>query len=700
VKARGARARDWAEAPSAGLRSLAAIARSRRSKSPTQTNTATLGYSLNGVVQTVADAKNNLTTRVLDGFDRASKVEFPMPSTPGTSNPADYEGYSWDADGNLLVKTLRQGGAIDYAYDALGRLVTFNFPGFNYGVSYCYDLLNRPLSAQLTTTQACPAPATGSVLYAWDALSRLTSETTAGRMLTYAYDAAGDRTKITWPDASPNTLAATYAFDTLQRVTTISANGTQIVGYGYDAQGRRSTITRGSDPAGTTYGYDGADRLVSLAQGLTGGAAVTWTLGYDPAGRLISRQASNTAYIWHQGTANTAYTANGLNQYPTITPGGTSAYDIHGNTTFDASTGTTFTYDGLNRLVAGNAPTPMALVYDAASRIQTKSAAGAATTFLYSGQMLVGEYGSAGAILNRYIPGPGQDEAALWYSGAGVATPRWLHADAQGSTIAWSNSAGASLGTLAYDSFGQPSTWSGPRYAYTGQLMLPEAHVYHYKARAYAPGLGRFLQTDPAGLASDLNVYAYVGNDPVDGSDPTGLAGPLADVGDQGSGSGVSEVVVTAQRIATPQYVSVSPGNVQYSENFIQIPTVTFDAGPGAAKPPNPADVPSPVVNLPGPPQPVGTVPTWRIICFWFQCSVGGIDPKNEDERGPVKPDPPESVKPPTRPGSPKGHNSPPPKVILPLPPEFDVIPFFWIGPLPIQPVFPDPAALYQIAMQ
>jgi YD repeat-containing protein len=66
-------------------------------------------------------------------------------------------------------------------------------------------------------------------------------------------------------------------------VTTISANGTQILAYGYDAYGRRSSITRASDGgAATTYGYDGADRIASLVQSLTGGAAVTYTLAYDP----------------------------------------------------------------------------------------------------------------------------------------------------------------------------------------------------------------------------------------------------------------------------------------------------------------------------------------------------------------------------------------------------------------------------------
>ncbi|MFM0130637.1 RHS repeat-associated core domain-containing protein [Paraburkholderia sediminicola] len=47
--------------------------------------------------------------------------------------------------------------------------------------------------------------------------------------------------------------------------------------------------------------------------------------------------------------------------------------------------------------------------------------------------------------------------------------------------------------------------------------------LYYYKARMYSQALGRFLQTDPVGTADDLNLYAYVGNNPINLTDPTGL---------------------------------------------------------------------------------------------------------------------------------------------------------------------------------
>jgi RHS repeat-associated protein len=127
------------------------------------------------------------------------------------------------------------------------------------------------------------------------------------------------------------------------------------------------------------------------------------------------------------------------------------------------------------------------------------------------------------AILRRYIHGPGADTPLVWYEGSGTTDKRWLIPDECGSVIAVTNASGAVTNVNRYDEYGVPAATNVGRFQYTGQAWVPELQMYYYKACIYAPSLGRFMQTDPTGYDDGPNWYDYVGGDPVNKSDPTGL---------------------------------------------------------------------------------------------------------------------------------------------------------------------------------
>lgn len=523
-------------------------------------------YLNNGKQSSVKDANGNVTEYAYDGQDRLTFTLFPSPIdgtrcsvlpfaplNPSCTGQQTFEGQYYTTDlspggprcngSDAPCFTFsRRGDLFAYAYDALNRLtVKTTSAGDPPVYSYVYNLLGE----QTTVYSGNFGSPVHGVFYDYDAAGRKLYESTDGRQVSYQYNQAGNRSRTTWPDG----YYVSYAYDALNRMTTVRENSTttnELALYGYDLLSRRATLRLGGQTTNTvTYAYEADSDLDLLTHKLN---ATTMTLDYgrNRSHQITSLAANDDFYLGPsvgQG-ATTGYATNKLNQY-TSTALQPMSYDGNGNLKswkpplLDRHT---YSFDSQNRLITaavdGTLTPSISYDYDPLGRRISKTVSGTQTLYLLDGDEEIAELNTAGTILKRYITGPAIDDriATIDLTIPSMPTKTFYHVNHQGSVVAMTDAVGTVQQRLSYDEYGklsQGSAISGQPYRYTGRRFDAETGLYYYRARYYSPDLGRFLSADPIGYKDDQNLYTYAKNDPVSFFDPNGKSAISVDFRDQ-----------------------------------------------------------------------------------------------------------------------------------------------------------------------
>ena len=181
--------------------------------------------------------------------------------------------------------------------------------------------------------------------------------------LTYGHDSDGNR--ITLADNLSSAGRTTYSYDAADRLTTIAASygGTAgpVVGFGYDAAGRLTSLSRTIGGSGTditsSYAYDNDDRLTAITHQVVGGSTLaSYTYDYDDASRLVGETNA-------EGAISYTYDADDQLTGTSGSSAATYTYDGNGNRTMSgystttdnemsSGAGYTYTYDNEGNLIS------------------------------------------------------------------------------------------------------------------------------------------------------------------------------------------------------------------------------------------------------------------------------------------------------------------------------------------------------------
>ncbi len=164
--------------------------------------------------------------------------------------------------------------------------------------------------------------------------------------------------------------------------------------------------------------------------------------------------------------------------------------------------------------------------YDPSGRRIAKTFDGVLTNqYVYDGDNMIAEYDGDGTLVRKYIQGARIDQPVSMIDVEDSNAVYYYHYDALGSVVALSNVSGTTVEVYEYSAFGEVAATDANNpnpFTFTGREFDKETGLYFYRARYYAPEIGRFLQTDPIGYAGGMDFYWYCMNNPCTLTDPFG----------------------------------------------------------------------------------------------------------------------------------------------------------------------------------
>jgi RHS repeat-associated protein len=366
----------------------------------------------------VEDQRGNASDYAFDVLNRLWKV---TPPAAGATGTLDTE-YVYDAAGNLSTRTDPNGRTTTWAYDLDGRMTsrttgvgTWNYTydpngnltaletpaGTSTGtagdgtISYGYDRMNRQTSTD-------HSDATSDVTRTYDLAGRPATMLDGSGTVTYTHDDANRLTSIARSGGGAGLNGSlSYAYDDAGNISSRSLPDSTSSSYGFDDDGRLTTIT--SAAATTTLAYDAAGNLMTST--LPSGNGYVETRTYDRAGRLttVDNSKAGTILSKHLWTLDAA----GNPTKAQTTRGATDVYDVYeydsrnrlAGSCFDVGSGTTsctgatnaitYAYDKVSNrtqeIRAGNVGNTGTIdyTYNAADQLTSTTNSGVQTTYTY-----------------------------------------------------------------------------------------------------------------------------------------------------------------------------------------------------------------------------------------------------------------------------------------------------------------------------